>query len=264
MHYFFHGLRLLTQKGLKRFVLIPLLINIVLFFAALIWLWQVLRSLIDTLQSSLPEWLHWLEFLLIPLGLFSLIVSFAYSFTMVANIIAAPFNGLLSEKTEQLLNARQVALTGQAPALNLPDITLKQFMADCPRMLGREWQKLCYLLPRAIVLFVLCWFIPIIGVVLWFLCSAWFYSLQYIDYPFDNHRISFLQLRAQVRRSPKLSLSFGSAIAVGSMIPVFNLLVMPAAVCGATAMWHERFAAEYDPALHAAGARSYKKLDKYC
>ena len=34
MHYFFQGLSLLTTKGLRRFVLIPLSINLLLFAAA--------------------------------------------------------------------------------------------------------------------------------------------------------------------------------------------------------------------------------------
>ncbi len=252
MSYFLQGLRLLTQKGLKRFVLIPLLINMLLFSLAFFWLWQLLQQFIDQLQQLLPAWLHWLEYLLIPLGVLSLLISFAYSFTVVANFIAAPFNGLLSEKTEALLTGRT------------QHVTLQQFFADCPRLLGREWQKLCYLLPRAVILFILCWFIPVAGPVLWFLISAWFFSLQYLDYPFDNHKISFVELRQQLRQAPALSLSFGSAVALCSMVPLLNLLVMPAAVCGATAIWCQRFAEHYDPALQAPGARSYQKLDKYC
>lgn len=253
MGYFFQGLKLLSQKGLKRFVLIPLLINLLLFSLAFYWLWQLLRQVILAIQSWLPAWLHWLEYLLIPLGLFSLIISVAYSFTLVANIIAAPFNGLLSEKAEALLKGQPQVQT-----------SLKQFLHACPRLLAREWQKLCYLLPRAVVLFVLCWFIPVIGPFLWFACSAWFYSLQYMDYPFDNNTVSFSRLRAELRQAPVLSLSFGSTVALCSMVPLLNLLVMPAAVCGATALWCDRFADVYDPALQAPGARSYQKLDKYC
>lgn len=253
MGYFLQGLKLLSQKGLKRFVLIPLLINLLLFSVAFYWLWQLLRQMISAIQSWLPAWLHWLEYLLIPLGLFSLIISFAYSFTLVANIIAAPFNGLLSEKTEALLRGQTISHT-----------SVKQFLQACPRLLAREWQKLCYLLPRAVILFILCWFIPVVGPFMWFACSAWFYSLQYLDYPFDNNNVSFDLLRAELRKAPALSLSFGSAAALCSMVPLLNLLVMPAAVCGATALWCARFADAYDPALQAPGARSYRKLDKYC
>ncbi|WP_255654345.1 sulfate transporter CysZ [Alishewanella maricola] len=253
MFYFFKGLRLLGQKGLKRFVLIPLLINLVLFFMAFYWMWQLLQSFIVHIQQWLPQWLHWLEYLLIPLGVMSLLLSFAYSFTMVANFIAAPFNGLLSEKTASLLSGKAI-----------PEVSLRQFLHDAPRLLAREWQKLCYLLPRATILFILCLLIPVAGPFLWFFISAWFFSLQYLDYPFDNNKVSFTELRRQLRQAPALSLSFGSAVALFSMVPLLNLLVMPAAVCGATVLWCERFAEHYDPALQAPGARSYQKLNKYC
>lgn len=252
MGYFLKGLLLLKQKSLKRFVLIPLLINIVLFSVAFYWLWQLLRQLIEAVQSALPAWLHWLEYLLIPLGVMSLLLSFAYSFTMLANFIAAPFNGLLSEKTEALLTGKPVHNNWQ------------QFLQQAGRTLGREWQKLCYVLPRLVILFILCWFIPVVGTLVWFFCSAWFYSLQYLDYPYDNHQLAFIELRKNMRQQPILSLSFGSAVALCSMVPVLNLLVMPAAVCGATALWCERLSELHDPALQAPGARSYRKLDKYC
>ncbi len=80
-------------------------------------------------------------------------------------LIAAPFSGLLAEQLE-------ARLTGEAP----PDTGIWDIMKDLPRIMKREWQKLAYYLPRALLLFVL-YFIPVIGQtaapVLWFLFSAW-------------------------------------------------------------------------------------------
>ena len=253
MFYFFKGLRLLKQKGLKRFVLIPLLINLVLFSVAFFWMWQLLQSFIVHIQQWLPQWLHWLEYLLIPLGVMSLLLSFAYSFTMVANFIAAPFNGLLSEKVEAHLSGRVI-----------PATTMAEFVKDIPRMLGREWQKLLYALPRAIILFVLFLFLPLIGPVLWFLFTSWLLAIQYVDYPYDNHKIDFRSMRQQLRSQPGTSFAFGVTVNIACMIPLFNLFVMPIAVCGATAMWVDKLAAQNDPALKAPGAKAYNKLDKYC
>ena len=140
MYYFFRGISLIHTKGLKRFVLVPLLINLLLFsFAFYILLAQV-NAMVSAVQQYLPSWLHWLEYLLIPLGVMTLVIGLAYSFTMVANFIAAPFNALLSEKVEQ-------HLTGQA----LPDQGFAAFLKDVPRMLAREWTKFVYCFPRALV-----------------------------------------------------------------------------------------------------------------
>ncbi|WP_372626424.1 sulfate transporter CysZ [Arsukibacterium sp.] len=253
MHYFFQGATLMGTKGLKRFVLIPLLINLVLFSLAFYLLLQQVAAMIAAVQTYLPSWLHWLEYLLIPLGVMSLVIGLAYSFTMVANFIAAPFNGLLSEKVE-------AHLTGKP----LPEVGFSGFIRDIPRMLLREWQKLRYALPRAIVLFLLFLFLPVIGPVLWFLFTSWLMAIQYLDYPFDNHKIDFDTMRSQLRSQPASSFSFGIMVNIGCMIPLFNLFVMPIAVCGATAMWVDKLALQNDPEQQRPGQAQYRKLDKYC
>ncbi|SEH91662.1 CysZ protein [Rheinheimera pacifica] len=253
MYYFFRGLTLIHTKGLKRFVLIPLLINLVLFSLAFYVLLQQVSAMVAAVQQYLPDWLHWLEYLLIPLGVMSLVIGLAYSFTMVANFIAAPFNGLLSEKVEAHLSGRTI-----------PDTGMAGFIKDIPRMLAREWQKFIYALPRAIVLFVLFLFLPLIGPILWFLFTSWLLAIQYADYPFDNHKIDFRTMRTQLRSQPGNSFAFGITVNIACMIPLFNLFVMPIAVCGATAMWVDKLAAQNDPALKAPGTKAYNKLDKYC
>jgi CysZ protein len=65
-------------------------------------------------------------------------------------------------------------------------------------------------------------------------------ALQYGDYPMDNHRYSLAQVKRELRREPLTSLGFGAAVMLGSMVPVLNFLIMPAAVCGATIYWVER------------------------
>ncbi|NRQ42644.1 sulfate transporter CysZ [Rheinheimera sp. YQF-2] len=253
MYYFFRGLTLIHTKGLKRFVLVPLSINLLLFSFAFYVLLQQVSAMVSAVQQYLPGWLHWLEYLLIPLGVMTLVIGLAYSFTMVANFIAAPFNGLLSEKVEAHLSGRVI-----------PATTMAAFVKDIPRMLGREWQKLLYALPRAIILFVLFLFLPLVGPVLWFLFTSWLLAIQYADYPYDNHKIDFRSMRQQLRSQPGTSFAFGVTVNIACMIPLFNLFVMPIAVCGATTMWVDKLAAQNDPALKAPGAKAYNKLDKYC
>jgi CysZ protein len=253
MYYFFRGLTLIHTKGLKRFVLVPLSINLLLFSFAFYVLLQQVSAMVSAVQQYLPGWLHWLEYLLIPLGVMTLVIGLAYSFTMVANFIAAPFNGLLSEKVEAHLSGRII-----------PATTTAAFVKDIPRMLGREWQKLLYALPRAIILFVLFLFLPLVGPVLWFLFTSWLLAIQYADYPYDNHKIDFRSMRQQLRSQPGTSFAFGVTVNIACMIPLFNLFVMPIAVCGATAMWVDKLAAQNDPALKAPGTKAYNKLDKYC
>ncbi len=236
MHYFFQGLGLLSTKGLRRFVLIPLSINLLLFAVAFFFLLQQVQGWVDYLMGFVPEFLSFLSYVIWPLLVLSTVLTLAFSFTMIANFIAAPFNALLSEKVEQ-------HLTGQA----LPDQGFTAFLKDVPRMLAREWTKFVYCFPRALVFLLAFFFIPLLGQLMWFLFTAWMMAIQYCDYAYDNHKVPFDTMRKQLRADLGGSYGFGMTVAVASMVPFLNLLVMPIAVCGATALWVDRFKTSHYP-----------------
>ena len=110
-------------------------------------------------------------------------------------------------------------------------------MKDIPRIMKREWQKLAWYLPRAIVLLLL-YFIPGVGQtvapVLWFLFSAWMLAIQYCDYPFDNHKVPFKTMREALRSRKVMNMQFGALTSLFTMIPVLNLVILPVAICGFT------------------------------
>lgn len=234
MEYFFSGFKLITQKGLKRFVFIPLLINIVLFGSSLFFLYGWLTDGFAYLNDLLPTWLSWLEWLMWPIAVLVILFSYSMLFTVITNFIAAPFNGLLSEKVE-------LYLTGQ----KINDDGLAEIVKDVPRMLGREWTKLCYYLPRAIGFFILLWILPVIGQVLWVMFTCWMYAVQYKDYPFDNHKICFKEMKEDLKQKQTLSYGFGLAVLLLTAIPIVNLIVMPVAVCGATRLWVDQYRPNY-------------------
>lgn len=227
--YFSQGWKLITLPGIRRFVIMPLLVNILLMGAAFLWLFFQLDSWIPQLMSHVPDWLQWLSYLLWPLVVISVVLVFGYFFSTLANWIAAPFNGLLAEQLE-------ARLTGATP----PDAGIAAIMKDIPRIMKRELQKLAWYLPRALVLLLL-YFIPGIGQtvapVLWFLFSAWMLAIQYCDYPFDNHKVPFKTMREALRQQKVTNMQFGALTSLFTLIPFFNLVIMPVAVCGATAMW---------------------------
>lgn len=232
MHYFFQGFSLIQTKGLKRFVFIPLVVNLILFSTAFYFLFGQINDAIVWIVDLIPDWnwLSWLKqglsYIIWPVALITILLVFALVFGTLANWIAAPFNGLLAEKVE-------LHLTGQP----LGDSGLKDIVKDIPRTFGRELAKFAYYLPRAIGFLLLFFILPLIGQVLWFLFSAWMMAVQYGDYAFDNHKISFSNMRRTLGYSRTNCFSFGITVSVFSMIPIVNFLVMPVAVCGATAMW---------------------------
>ncbi|MCP4987285.1 MAG: sulfate transporter CysZ [Colwellia sp.] len=229
-NYFIKGFSLIRQKGVRRFVFIPLAINALLFSVAFYFVYLELNSYMTQIMAWLPRWLDWLSVILWPLAILTVLVIFSFIFSTVANWLAAPFNGLLSEKVEAILHGQST------PKGNMLDI-----VKDIPRTLSREWQKLSYYLPRAIGFFIILWILPIFGQVIWFLFIAWMMAIQYKDYPFDNHKVPFAQMKEMLKKKQKLSYSFGITVAVFSMIPIVNLVVMPVAICGATALWVDHY-----------------------
>ena len=231
--YFFYGLELAVKPGIRQFVLLPLLANVLLVGGALFYLFSHLDVWIEQLIGQLPGFLSWLSYILWPLLVLTILATFSYFFSTLANFVAAPFNGLLSEKVEG-------HLTGKA----VNDDGMLAVVKDTPRILAREWKKLLYVLPKAIGLFILL-LIPALGQtlgpILWFGFTAWMLAVQYCDYPFDNHKVPFNEMRNSLKQKQGKAYSFGALVAIFTTIPILNLIVMPVAVCGATAIWVAEF-----------------------
>lgn len=231
--YFFQGINIALMPGIRQFVILPLLANILLLGGAMFYLFSHLSAWIESWMGYVPDWLSWLEYLLWPVLAITILGTFSYFFSTIANVIASPFNGLLAEKVEERLCGKLDSNAGFADLIK-----------DTPRILAREWQKLVYFIPKALGLFILL-LIPAlgqtVGPVLWFIFSSWVLAIQYCDYPFDNHKVRFKTMRDDLKQRQSKAYGFGMLVALFTAIPVVNLFVMPVAVCGATAMWVNEF-----------------------
>ncbi len=224
--YVVRGAKMLTHPKLRVFVLVPLMINVLIFGSLISVGYGLLNSKIDAVMAWIPSWLSFLEWIVWPLVviLFSLITG--YLFTALALLIASPFNALLAEKAEEIITGRPVdSLEGLGPAL----------MA-LPRGIIRELLKLLYYLPMFVLVLILT-IVPItspISPFLWFVLGAWMMSLQFVDYPMDNHQLSFTDVKEAVRSRRLSSMGFGGVVALFASVPIVNFFVVPSAVVGAT------------------------------
>jgi len=234
--YFGRGFSLLTDKGLKRYVALPILINTLLMLALIYFGGGYLLEKIQGVVDWLPTWLSWLYWLILPIAALTLVSITLYFFSAVLNLVASPFNGLLSEAVEE-----------QKFSASIPDEPILQLVS---RTLGREFKKLGYFIPRYLGLLVIS-FIPVVNFispVLWFVFGAWVLTLQFLDYALDNNGHSFADLHSALKLQPLTNIGFGLIVALGFMIPIVNLFVMPAAVCGATLYWSEQIKGQFEPA----------------
>ena len=225
------GVHLIRQPGIRPYVIMPLLINILL-FGGLLWFgYTKFSPLVEWVMAWVPGWLdmiRWLIWVLI-ISMTTIIVFF--TFTPIANIIAAPFNALMAEKIEALMTGRDVN-------------THQSFITLAVGSIRSQLHRLGYLLLWSAGLFLLS-LIPVINLispVLWVVLGAWLLSLEYLDYPMGNHHLTFARQKQILARRRSLTLGFGGMVMILTSIPVVNFFVMPITVAGATAMWVDELA----------------------
>jgi len=222
----FHGLKLLFTPGLRRYVAVPLLLNI-LIFAAIAY---VAGTYFDNFMDRwLPtqSWLEFLRWILWLLFAVTYALALFFGFTLIANLIASPFNGILAARVEE-------RLTGKRPA----EADESVFAAIGPALAG-EIGKIIYFVSRALPLLIL-FLVPglnILASIGWVVFGLWFLAIEYADYPMGNHALKPAAQRDRLRRRRLNSLAFGAGVSVMMLVPVLQFAAMPAAVAGATRLW---------------------------
>jgi CysZ protein len=232
VYYILDGLKLINKPGIRQYVVIPLLINIVLFCSLLLISSHYFHAFDAWFANYLPSWLHWLASLLWIAFFLLFVTFFIYTFTLIGNLVSAPFNSLLAEKVELHLTGKTTDSRQTLEALR-----------DLPHTLMRQLRIIGYYLSRAALLLILFCipFLQPLAAALWFMFNAWFMTLQYLEYPADNQRVALSDVHTAMKKHRTASLGFGFGILVFSMIPGFNFFVMPAAVAGATKAWIEMY-----------------------
>jgi CysZ protein len=224
--YPFRGLGLIRRRGIRPLVVIPFLLNTVIFAGAIVLAATYLNT---TLEALLPAWLAWLGWLIWPLFVLAVLTVFFFGFTLLANLAGAPFNGLLAARLE-------MQLSGIAPESGL------SWAREAATAIVNELRKLIYIGVRALPLLLL-FLIPgvqLLAPLAWLTFGAWMLALEYADAPMGNHGLGFRDARRLLAQRPALALGFGSGMLILTLVPVLNFAAMPAGVAGATAMWVER------------------------
>ena len=154
------------------------MINILIFGSLISVGFSYISDLMDSMLSRIPDWLDFIQWILWPLIVITVSLITGYLFTTVALIIASPFNALLAEKAEELITGQTGGLSGGIGC----------GAAGYTKRMLRELLKLLYYMPMAFFVLLLS-FIPGVGAVAWLLLGAWMMSIQFVDYPMDNHQL---------------------------------------------------------------------------
>ncbi len=227
--YLSRSLKLARTPELRRYVIIPLIFNI-LVFGGLYWLsgswiagWITAATAdwaLSGFWSFLNGALHFLVDAAVILVWILLLGLFASVFSIGVQLIAAPFMGFLAEKVD-------IQVTGHP-------MNDESIPAMIVRTFKRELRKTWYWLWRAVlILFVVgvVYFIPVINVfasAIWFLWSGWLLGMQYIDFGADNRQVPFEVMLERLKEKRWLVLTFGAIVMALTMNPLVNLFIKSA------------------------------------
>lgn len=220
------GMSMLMRKELRKFVLIPIVINLLLYSTMLYLGYHYVGMLI---VQFIPDWLQWLSWLIYPVFFVSFFVAGFFTFTLLANLIASPFYGGLSAKTQQIIRGDAVQIQEQAIS----------------KVLFSELKRIGYLFSRAIPVVIIS-VIPgvnLIAPILWGFFGAWGMSMEYFAYPLENEGLLFKEQREALKTVRIGALSFGGIVLLVLAIPVLNIVMPPIAVISAT-IYRDKLAAK--------------------
>lgn len=230
----FRSLRILrAHPRLVQYILIPFLINLLVFTGAVYF---GLDFFSDRVVTYLPQgeawywsilyWLAWVVAVLLT------VVLVFFTFTVVGNLIASPFNDLLSERTEE-------ALTGQAGA---EPFSLVQFSKDAGQTILLEVRKISIFVAAMLLILPLNLF-PGIGNTLYTMLAIsltlFFLCIEYLGFVMVRKRRFFREQRRFIGARKFLMFGFGCGVMALLAIPLFQFLCIPLAVIGATCLWCE-------------------------
>ncbi|MFG1653732.1 EI24 domain-containing protein [Micromonospora sp. NPDC049275] len=233
---FFLGVRLLLRglglyvrsPGLMLLGLIPALISGALFVAALATLVYFVDDLAALVTPFADNWSSSARSLvrvvagLAFLGLGGLLG--VLGFTAVTLVIGDPFYEKISERVEERLG-------GTTDAVDVPFwSSLRRSLADSVRLLA--------LTALVGIPLFLAGFIPVVGQtvvpVIGAAVGGWFLAVELVGAPFYRRGMRLPQRRTILKADRPMALGFGVAVFLCFLIPLGAVLIMPAAVAGAT------------------------------
>lgn len=224
------AMTIIRAPALRRYVMVPLALNVACSAAGL----YLLDQAITELMKQLPPWLDWLRFLTVPLVVLLGLVAVFFGFSILANVLASPFNGTLSAAVERHL--RGELATGP--------VSLVETAAEILRSVYGELRKILYYARWVIPALVLS-LVPVLNVLaapVWLALGAWMLAIEYLDGPYGNHGQAFPAVRTALRQRRTLALGYGGAMSVVTLVPVLNFVAVPIGVAAATLLYVEELA----------------------
>jgi CysZ protein len=219
------------KPGLLKYLAVPFIINVLVFSLSVYFGLDFFQTMLETYAPSTEVWYGViLYYLAWTVALLLTTVLIFFSFTVVGNLIASPFNELLSERTEDIRSGQP----------NEQPFSFGRFLAEAKHALLVEVKKMSVFVGCMLLLLAVN-FIPGIGSIIYAvlapLFTLFFLAIQYMAFVMMRKQLSFSQQRQYITQRPVLMTGFACSIFCLLAIPFLQFFCIPLAVVGATLLW---------------------------
>ncbi len=230
--YPFRSIRMLFgTPSLWPLVVVPFTINLVVFSAAVYFGFDFFS---ERVVQQIPQGDAWywgiLYYVAWVIAMLLTAVLVFFTFTVAGNLIASPFNDLLSERAEELISGIK----------NSEPFSLAVFLVDTRRTLSTEVKKVG-LFVLAMVLILPLNLLPGFGSLLYtglaVSLTIFFLVVEYLGIVLARQRFTFAQQRQFIFSRIFLMAGFGTGVLCLLAVPLLQFLCIPAAVLAATRLW---------------------------
>ena len=244
------GRFIIKNPALYKYILIPFIISLAVFSLSAYWGLNIFDYFISQYipQENIWYWLILNKIIWISAILLTIILVF-FSFTVFGNLIASPFNDILSERSEELLSNDRV---------DSDSFKLLLFIKETGKTLLDESLKISLFVCCMIFLFALN-LVPVLGTMLYgalaFLLTVYFLVIEYTGFVFSRKRLTFKDQRKFMRENKLLCTGFGCGAFILLAIPFVQFFSIPMGVVGATLLCHDTRASFSEGTTHSMSAK---------
>jgi len=218
------------HPSLIKYCLLPLLINLLVFVGVGVGLYFYYGDIVSWIWARPDSWLMRILWYLLYVFIFLVVILLSYlTFFVLQAILSAPFNDLLSERTEKL------AFGHEPPPFSV-GFLLKGLGKTVAHEVAKMGLYVAVMVPLLLLSVLATVLSPVVSVV-GFYFTAIFFAYDFMDFSMGRRLWSFSRKWGALKKNRALTFGFGAALAGALLIPVFGLLCLPMAAVGGTLLF---------------------------
>ncbi|MBN8584774.1 MAG: EI24 domain-containing protein [Ignavibacteria bacterium] len=223
-----------SHSVLIKYSIAPMLINLLIYGSVFIlsysWFTSSIEGWLGIEGTEAGFWLKFLHTALLIIGFILLLFICYLLFTILGNIITAPFNEEISQRVEEIV-------TGTKEGHKMG------FWEDAYISIKGEIQKLAFYLIILLLIFSLN-LIPVAGSVLssilGVIFSSYYNALDFLDYPMTRKKMRFRDKLKVTGKGRLITYGFGFISFLLLFLPVINVFMKPILVVAGTSLFYEK------------------------